>query len=114
MADRCELCAPTRTRSAAWPHVVRGGAPVWLSVPPWHVVHVVFQVAPWHWAQATAVEPPTPSRLVPWQAWQAESPAMADAAWKLVLVWSIQDAAWPFADFWPHGWQAPQVKPFCA
>ena len=69
---------PTRTASVALPHVVFGGAPVWLSVPPWHITQFVFQVAPWHWAQEVLALPPTPSSASPWQPWQLESPAFAE------------------------------------
>ena len=38
-----------------------GGAPVWLSVPPWHMTQFTFQLAmpagrptSWHWAQDVA------------------------------------------------------------
>jgi hypothetical protein len=81
-------------------------------VPPWHIVQVVFQVAPWHWAQETETVPPTPSSAAPWQASQLAMPELAAYAWNPVLVWSIHAAAWPVVDFVPQGWQASQVNPF--
>ena len=69
---------PTRTASAVLPQVVFAGAPVWLSVPPWHITQFVFQVAPWHWAQEVVAVPPTPSSAVPWHPWQFESPPFAE------------------------------------
>ena len=60
--------APTRTRSADWPQTVRGGAPVVLSVPPWHMTQFTFQLgtpagrfASWQLAQETPTEPPARS-----------------------------------------------------
>jgi hypothetical protein len=73
VAARWAVCVPTRTVSAALPQTVLGGAPVWLSTPPWHITQLVFQVAPWQAAQEIGVEPPTPSSAAPWQDWQ---PAM--------------------------------------
>ncbi len=73
-----EVWAPTRTASAALPQVALAGAPVWLSVPPWHITQFVFQAAPWHWAHEVVAEPPTPSRAAPWQPWQLASPAFAE------------------------------------
>ncbi len=46
VAATWEVCVPIRTASAALPQVARGGAPVVPSVPPWHSVQSVFQVAP--------------------------------------------------------------------
>src|SRR5574337_1793174 len=62
----CAVWAPTRIGSGVppprlgspVPQIEFGGAPVALATPPWHMVQVVFHVAPWHWAQATPVLPP--------------------------------------------------------
>ena len=79
-AATCDVCVPTRVASPAFPQVAAGGAPPVPSVPPWHIVQSVFQPAPWHCAQETGVEPPTPSSVGPWHVWHAESPAFAEAA----------------------------------
>jgi hypothetical protein len=92
--------------------VARGGAPVWLSVPPWHVVQVVRQVAPWQTAQEMETDPPTPSRFAPWQGWQLASARFAAYAWKVELAWSIQAASWPPGRRPPQGWQAAQEMLF--
>ena len=71
--------APTRMLVVAddpFPQVGRGGAPVVLLVPPWHMVQLVFQLAPWQLEQAGAA--PMPSSVAPWQPWQADSPALAE------------------------------------
>jgi hypothetical protein len=60
------------------PQVVLGGAPVWLSVPPWHITQLVFQEAPWHCAQDVVAEPPTPSSATPWHPWQVAIPELAE------------------------------------
>src|SRR6266702_5595316 len=90
----CAVWAPTRSGSAELPQVALGGAPVWLALPPWHMVHFVFQVAPWHWAQGTAVFPPW--RSAPWQLWQPARPRLAAAAWKAELAWSIHSGPCTF------------------
>ena len=66
------------------PQVAFGGAPDWLATPPWHMVHVVFQAAPWQEAHETPAEPP--DRSWPWQPWQLASPAFALYAWNPELV----------------------------
>ena len=45
LAATCEVCAPIRIASPSLPHVAVGGAPVWLSLPPWHIVQFTFQLA---------------------------------------------------------------------
>jgi hypothetical protein len=72
-----------------------------LSTPPWHVVQLVAQLAPWHMAHDTVVAPPTPSSFVPWQDPQLASPEFAATAWNVELVWSIQ--AVPCVAVVPHG-----------
>ena len=66
-----------------FPHVAFGGAPVPLSVPPWHITQFVFQLATpsgrlrsWHCAQETPVTPPV--RSARWHCWQAPSPRLAE------------------------------------
>jgi hypothetical protein len=54
---------------------------------------LVFQLAPWHWAQETPVVPPTPSSWTPWHDWHEAMPALAENAWKLGLARSIQAAS---------------------
>jgi hypothetical protein len=77
-------------------------------------VQSVFQPSPWHAAQETDVEPPTPSSAAPWQDWQLASAEFAEYAWNDVLAVSIHVAAWPSGDFTPHGWHASQVMLFWA
>jgi hypothetical protein len=81
----CTVWAPVRKTawlaSARTGQVTRGGAPVWLSFPPWHPVHVSAGAGPavlWQSAHATLVIPPTPSRSGPWQIWQLASPWSAE------------------------------------
>ena len=112
VAPRCDVCVPTRTGSAALPQVALGGAPVWLSTPPWHMVQLVVQAAPWQAAQAMLVVPPRPSRAAPWQGWQLARPALAAGAWKPALAGSIQLASWCGAA--PQGWHWAQAMPALA
>src|SRR3954465_15689981 len=86
-----------RTASAPFPHVVRGGAPVWLFVPPWQVTQFVFQSAPWHCAHDTPALPP--ARSAPWQDWQAPRPAFAVYAWNPGLAGSVHDAGCRLVDW---------------
>src|SRR6266702_3819708 len=87
----CAVWAPTRSGSAELPQVALGGAPVWLAVPPWHMVHFVFQVAPWHWAQETAVFPPW--RSAPWQLWQLARPPCLATLPKVTV--AMGPSRWP-------------------
>ena len=107
-------CAPTRFASAEFPQVVRGGAPVWLPVPPWHPTQFTFQlVTPtgsavsWHRAQETPEVPP--ARSVPWQPWQLARPLLASKAWNPGLVRSVQVTGWPTSVTVPVVWLSTEL-----
>jgi hypothetical protein len=74
-----EVWAPS-AMGAAFPQVARGGAPVVLSMPPWHAVQSAKSLATppvrWHPTQATPVK--SPDRSAPWQLVQEEIPRFAE------------------------------------
>ena len=98
--ETCFVCAPTRTASPLWPRIVRGGAPVPLSVPPWHMTQFTFQLAtpagrPASWQLPQPMPTCPPERSAPWHSPQERRFALAAYAWKPSLAGFIQAAPWP-------------------
>jgi hypothetical protein len=96
----CWVCAPTRMGSAPLAQVALGGAPVLLSLPPWHITQFCFQLVtpagrPWLWQVAQAGAVPWPSSVAPWQMVHSLRPAFAAGAWNPALAGSDQERSWP-------------------